>query len=189
MDQLFLSEGHEKAYLGLIPSPDDVLLQLAEGLAYIHSKGLVHGTIKPENALIWVGHDEEGNKLVQMKWADFGLRIDNLEGSGTWPRDERKFDSNCWLSPELLAGIRGGEQLDHSQLQASDVYSQGLVFGYFLSNGQHLFDDDDTITIPQKIIGGTIDAEYMKSKFHFIIYIFFMTFSLLSMKPHASIKQ
>ncbi len=187
LDKLFLEKDDDReAYMGPIPAPGDVLLQLANGLAYIHSQDLVHGALKPENALIWVGQDDKGNQQVQMKWADFGLRTDNIEGSGTW-KTVRLFDSNCWLSPELLtqrmlASISiVGKPVDHiNQLQASDVFSQGLVFGYFLSGGRHLFHDANK-DIPSQIIDGHINTDYMASGFHFIILIYINLFGYLGL--------
>lgn len=69
MDTFFLPETNARKYRGPLPSDFQVLLQLTEGLEYIHSKGVVHRDIKPSNALIYLPR-ESGNSLV-MKWGDF----------------------------------------------------------------------------------------------------------------------
>ena len=48
----------------------EILLQLAKGLEYIHNKKLIHRDIKPQNVLICI---DPGNQQVVMKWGDFGL--------------------------------------------------------------------------------------------------------------------
>ena len=138
LNQLFLDESHSKKYRGpQLPDNFTVLFQLASGLKHIHSLKLIHRDIKPENVLIHVDSDEK----VTMKWADFGLskRV-NERGTYTQTKIRGTMD---WMAPELL------EQLDEETGIApvekrrgtvkSDVFSQGLVFGYFISDGKHLF--------------------------------------------------
>lgn len=59
-------------YERLIPMPSDreILLQLATGLQYIHSKGIVHCDIKRENVLI---SHRQGSGEVVLKWTAFSL--------------------------------------------------------------------------------------------------------------------
>ena len=53
-----------------MPPKQEILLQLAKGLKYIHEMKLVHRDITPQNVLIFI--DPE-NQQVVMKWGDFGL--------------------------------------------------------------------------------------------------------------------
>ena len=53
MDQLFLEDGNPRKFSGQMPTEKVVLLQLANGLNYIHSKNLVHRDIRPENVHIF----------------------------------------------------------------------------------------------------------------------------------------
>ena len=83
-----------------MPPKQEVLLQLAKGLEYIHQMKLVHGDIKPENALIWMNPE---NKKVLMKWADFGLsRRFNERATFSMSGMKETFSFFDWLAPELL---------------------------------------------------------------------------------------
>lgn len=60
-----------------MPPDEQVLLQLAEGLNYIHSKDLVQRDGKPQNVLISV---IGAHYKVTMKWADFELSKKSRDG-------------------------------------------------------------------------------------------------------------
>ena len=153
IDKLFLKEGDAKKYDGPIrfDSIDlmDILLQLADGLNFIHEKNLVHRDLRPENALIWVEHDQgqnaQGNLEVVMKWSDFGLN-----------KRTRNYESRLnWLAPEMLKEtytntaeiqMRGDGNAPRHLLRGtakSDVFSEGLTFAYILLRGEHPYGIDD----------------------------------------------
>ena len=143
MDQLFLLDDDPKKYCGPTPSTEDVLLQLAKGLNYIHSQQLIHRDVKPENVLIRVNDKSaDTNKRVLMKWADFGLSKPVNE-RGSFSLSGIKGTRN-WFAPELLKTIQDesnqwdGESIVRGTTK-SDVFSEGLVFGYYLLNGEHPF--------------------------------------------------
>jgi serine/threonine protein kinase len=138
LDQLFLKENDPKKYSGPMPPEAEVLLQLAKGLEHIHKNGLVHRDIKPENVLIWV--NPQTNQVL-MKWADFGFSKQvNERGTFTMSGVRGTFN---WLAPELLE-ILDDQSPAETEIQKrgtvkSDVFAEGLVFGYFLSKGVHPF--------------------------------------------------
>ncbi|EFX83163.1 hypothetical protein DAPPUDRAFT_223518 [Daphnia pulex] len=126
-----------------MPPSLTVLHQLAVGLECIHKMGLVHRDLKPENVLIWED-PRKGNVLL--KWADFGLcKPVNERGSYSMSGVRGTFD---WLAPEIL-NLFYDEELSQSESETtstvkrgtiqSDVFSEGLVFGYFLLVGRHPF--------------------------------------------------
>lgn len=141
MEKLFLNEDDPEKYCKQMPPPEDVLLQLASGLAYIHSKDLVHRDLKPQNVLIWVGDDENEEQQVLLKWADFGLsKKVNERGSFSVSGVQ---GSENWFAPEILKmwqNYQKSQKNNRPQKRGtikSDVFAEGCVFGYFLLDGQH----------------------------------------------------
>ena len=141
LDKLFLKDVDPQKNRGPMPSEINVLIQLSTGLEYIHEMGYVHLDIKPHNILIWV--DSTG-KQVLMKWADFGLcKPVNERKSYTMSKAKGTVG---WYAPEILKYIEEHENsyADNEESPRgnvkSDVFSEGLVFGYFLLVGEHLFE-------------------------------------------------
>ncbi len=92
----------------------DFLIQILDGLSYIHSKMLVHRDIKPDNILV-------NTEYTRLKIADFGISKD-LEGSESYG----PAGTMHYMSPENV----NGEKIDHR----SDIYSLGIVL-YELKTG------------------------------------------------------
>jgi serine/threonine-protein kinase/endoribonuclease IRE1 len=138
LDRLFLKEDEPKKYRGPMPPETEVLLQLAKGLEYIHQKGLVHRDIKPENVLIRLNATTQ---RVMMKWADFGFskRV-NERGTFTMSGVRGTYD---YFAPEILKLLdedsSTGKEVQKRGTVKSDVFAEGLVFGYFISEGIHPF--------------------------------------------------
>ncbi len=127
LDRLFLKENDPKKYRGPMPPDAEVLLQLAKGLEYIHQMGLFHRDIKPSNALIALNSTTQ---QVKMKWADFGYTMTDWNGTFNW------------LAPEILTFLNENSTENEDKKRGtvkSDVFAEGLVFGYFLSGGVHPF--------------------------------------------------
>ena len=122
-----------------MPSKVQVLYQLAVGLEYIHKSGLVHRDIKPENVLVWV------NPLigqVLMKWTDFGLSK-SVNKRGTFTMSGVK-GTEHWFAPELLKLLNDENVQNESEAKQrgtiqTDVFAEGLLFGYYLTGGRHPF--------------------------------------------------
>jgi serine/threonine-protein kinase/endoribonuclease IRE1 len=138
LEKLFLKENDPKKYRGPMPPELYVLLQLAEGLEYIHQMGLVHRDIKPQNVLI---RSDSTTRRVVMKWADFGFsKKVNERGSFTMSGVRGTYD---YFAPEILKLLDEDSSTDNEDKKRgtvkSDVFAEGLVFGYFISVGVHPF--------------------------------------------------
>lgn len=116
----YLSEGSLRAYLHkleheilplqkLIP----IALDIARGMEYVHSQGVIHRDLKPENILI--DHD------FHMKLADFGIACEEVhcdpfaDDPGTYR----------WMAPEMIRHKPYGRKVD--------VYSFGLILWEMVS--------------------------------------------------------
>ncbi len=112
-----------------MPSYQEVLLQMARGLQYIHSKNLIHRDVKPENILI--SYD---NPAV-IKWADFGLSRSVTTGSKSFAWSDLK-GTERWFAPELM------DETDEIKVKGStkcDIFALGCVFFFYLVPKIHPF--------------------------------------------------
>jgi hypothetical protein len=98
-----------------------VVLQLAEGLAFLHANGVIHRDVKPSNAIVTSG----GVKLL-----DFGLALESRRAESELEREARVVGTAAYLAPEYV------EQLVVSP--AMDVYALGVV-AYELVTGNPPF--------------------------------------------------
>ena len=102
-----------------------IMYNMARGLEYLHSNGIIHIDIKPENVLL-------STKDGQAKLADFGIskELENDQSSVT-------NTSSCtmlWAAPELIDPKCKSERIRPSV----DIFSLGLVY-YHLATKSHLF--------------------------------------------------
>ena len=106
-----------------------VAVDMASGLAHLHSRGLIHRDLKPANVLF----DEEG----RAKLADFGLARHSA-GSGTLTEAGTVLGTAAYISPEQAAG--------EPARPASDVYSFGVILFRMLT-GALPFTADNAIAL------------------------------------------
>lgn len=112
----YLSEGSLRAHLHKLEHEHNSLpleklitisLDIARGMEYIHSRGVIHRDLKPENVLI--------NADFRMKIADFGIACEEqscdllADDPGTYR----------WMAPEMIKLKSYGRKVD--------VYSFGLI--------------------------------------------------------------
>jgi len=88
---------------------------LAEGLQYIHHRGVVHRDVKPANILL-VDYNQ-GSARYRAKLTDFGIALVGAAPGGD--TDTVTTGTAAYLSPEQARGQNLGS--------ASDIYSLGLV--------------------------------------------------------------
>lgn len=148
--QCFLPESDPKKYRGPMPSHTQVLLQLADGLAYIHSQGLVHRDIKPHNVLLKIEGD-----FVLLKWSDFGFSK-QIRSSECYSLSKGAKGTWHYTAPEIMKNARDDEDSREERPllnNKSDIFSFGCVLAYFCLKGKHLFcHDREEINIIHNIL-------------------------------------
>ncbi len=101
----------------------EIGVQVAEGLAAAHEKGIVHRDIKPENIMI------RKDGIVQIM--DFGLaKLRSAEGASRLTRAGTTMGTMGYMSPEQVQGL----DVDHR----TDIFSLGVVL-YELLAGESPF--------------------------------------------------
>ncbi len=110
----------------------DIVAQIAEGLDYAHSRGVVHRDIKPANILI-----TQDNKV---KITDFGIaRLDtsNLTMEG------QLLGTPNYMAPEQIQG----KEVDHR----ADIFSLGVVL-YEMITRRKPFQGENLTAVTHKIV-------------------------------------
>ena len=99
----------------------EIAIQALDGLEHLHSMGLIHRDISPEN--IMLSQDHHGKLLVKV--IDFGIAKSLAEGeSGQGLTQTGMFLGKLkYASPEQAGFLKEGEHLD----PRSDLYSFGIV--------------------------------------------------------------
>ena len=87
-----------------------VLAQLAEALAFLHARGVIHRDVKPSNVIVGDG---------RVKLLDFGLALERRRAEEEVSRETRIVGTAAYLAPEYI------ERLTVSP--AMDVYALGVL--------------------------------------------------------------
>jgi serine/threonine-protein kinase len=110
--------------------------EIAAALSFAHSKGVVHGDLKPMNILI----STDGKAVL----ADFGLAWCPSDDSVAVMREQRAGTAN-YMSPGLAAG--------QIEFEAADVYALGAVM-YEMLTGRPPFAGLDRARCLAQVIAG-----------------------------------
>lgn len=134
----------------------EIAIQVAEGLAYAHSRGVVHRDVKPANLLI------RGDERVCV--TDFGI-VKTLNDTtanevavdlNDLPEDLSITSTGAFLgTPQYGAPEQWGaaEGVDHS----ADIYALGVTL-YEMLCGRRPFDTDDEDTPPEVLISAHLNT-------------------------------
>ena len=125
----------------------DIVMQIADGLAEAHGRGIVHRDIKPSNVMI-----KEGRKV---KLLDFGVakyqpaRNDNAITESLYQSEALMtapgivIGTFAYMSPEQALG----NDVD----QRGDIFALGVMF-YEMLAGRHPFDGRTTLALVDSIL-------------------------------------
>src|SRR5437763_8272426 len=105
----------------------EIAIQALSGLEHLHSMGLIHRDISPEN--IMLSQDHHGKLLVKV--IDFGIAKQLAEGEGGQGLTQTGMflGKLKYASPEQAGFLKDGEHLD----PRSDLYSFGIVMSEMLA--------------------------------------------------------
>lgn len=120
-------------------------IQFLSGLNHIHSKGLIHFDIKPDNVLI-----SDSNEAML---SDFGLAL----YTDTYGFCEAQASYTPHVTPEQLLGLQ--------QTIKNDIYQAGLTIYRMLNGNDFLYRQIPTIGTPPVLDNNTFKENIIKGKF------------------------
>ena len=125
------------------------------GLQFLHEQKILHRDLKPQNILYKV------HPKLCLKIADFGLsrtvdsKCTTVYGTVAGTR--------CWIAPEVLKSKKHG--VDPIRfVQASDVFSCGILLHYILSARKHPFNPTDYANKNELQVCHETEANIMNGK-------------------------
>ncbi|AUX28837.1 MULTISPECIES: serine/threonine-protein kinase [Sorangium] len=134
-----------------------VMLQVADAMTFVHSKGIWHRDLKPENIMVGAKGDAKGHVWLLdfgiAKFADGGMNTDDLPDVGTVR----------YISPEQVKMLYGTSKKAERGEGArpdgrTDIYAFGAIF-YEVLTGKHLFlDDGEPATAEETLTGHLVAA-------------------------------
>lgn len=125
-----------------IPVAVDMMLQIARGMEYLHSKNIYHGVLNPSSILLKARAPSIGG--FQAKVSGFSLTSFKSYHTAKSPKPTG-LDLDIWLAPEVLAEVEQQNGSSSSKgttykSEKADVYSFGMLC-FELLTGKVPFED------------------------------------------------
>jgi len=130
-----LSQMLENSQLSLLRRVD-VMLQIAEGINYLHSMDLVHRDLKADNILVKHDHHPSSEHRMAAVWAGGPLWIAKVSDFGTtklkmestaYANQTMPIGTTMYMAPEIYELEDGDMQPERFHPKKTDVYSFGLI--------------------------------------------------------------
>uniref|UniRef100_A0A3Q7IQQ0 Protein kinase domain-containing protein n=1 Tax=Solanum lycopersicum TaxID=4081 RepID=A0A3Q7IQQ0_SOLLC len=115
----------------------DIMLQIARGMEYLHSRKIYHGELNPSNVLL-KPRNPSAESYFHAKVKGFGL---TSVKSSYKAADENSAESFIWYAPEILTEKEKPEsKCTYKYTEKADVYSYGMIC-FQLLTGKAPFDE------------------------------------------------
>nr|GMD94919.1 serine/threonine-protein kinase MARK1-like [Ipomoea batatas] len=138
------NSGQRKRMSFSTPIAVDVMLQIARGMEYLHSRSIFHGELNPSNILLRPMNSPAEN-YFHTKVSGFGLsQLKSQYTLRSCPRTSA-VDPVIWYAPEVLAEQeqpRGSKTASAKFSEKADVYSFGMLCFQILT-GKAPFEDGE----------------------------------------------
>ncbi|KAG5589433.1 hypothetical protein H5410_039947 [Solanum commersonii] len=115
----------------------DIMLQIAKGMEYLHSRKIYHGELNPSHVLLRA-RNSSAESYFHVKLKGFGLTSIK---STYKTASHNAADSVIWFAPEVLAEQeKPGSKCAYKYTEKADVYSFGMICFQILT-GKVPFDE------------------------------------------------
>lgn len=112
----------------------DIILKIALGMAFLHSKNVLHRDLKAKNVLV-----QNHSGIFDVKIVDFGVSQYFDSEQSLDPSFVTKVGTGFWRAPEILSDPASsscaGDQIITCDLKAADVYSFAMTCYEVVSGG------------------------------------------------------